>query len=122
MRSSPADADRAGPAWPRSDRKALRSAAIWSAAFFVLAATTGAAFATRYSITFHGTRAQVRSACAKVGGMTEEGANYTACSNPTSGNTVTCDNKGVCTGGYTAITVNKNPSWRPSSVTEALQH
>lgn len=120
MRPSPEDAQTVGRAWLGANHRVRRLAAIVAAASVVFAVSAETAFATRYSVTFHGTRQQVRSACAKIGQTPTEGANYTACGG--NGSTVNCDNKGVCTGTYTAITLNNNPSWRPSSVTELLQH
>jgi hypothetical protein len=91
----------------RASIKALRIVAVAAASFLVLSETAENAFAERYSVTFHGTRQQVRKACAAAGGAIAEGGNYSSCSNSANGGgVVTCDDKGVCSGTYTAARVN----------------
>ena len=79
-----------------------RALFVTSVAGALMAAGVPSASATAYSVTFKGTRDQVRKACADLGQTAAEGANYTACGNTKNGNTVTCDDKGKCTGRYSA--------------------
>jgi hypothetical protein len=102
-------------------RKLLCLAAVVS---FALGETMASAFAENYIVHFHGTRAQVRSACARGGDTASEGGNYTSCISGNTGNSVTCDSKGNCTGTYTAAKANggghTGPKANPASIGAVL--
>ena len=58
------------------------------------------AAASKRTVTrFQGSRDQVRSACANVGGELIEGSNFTMCNNLSNDTTVECDDRGSCVGG-----------------------
>lgn len=63
----------------------------------LMLAATGETFA--WEKQFSGTRDQVRKACAQVGGVINEGGNYTSCYNPNKGTGVSCGDDGKCGGG-----------------------
>ena len=63
----------------------------------LLLAATGESLA--WTKTFGGTRDQVRTACAKVGGDLMDGPGSTTCFNNKNGTGVTCYNDGTCDGG-----------------------
>lgn len=85
-------------------RNSLYLAAVGALISFALGDMVESAHATgNYVVHFHGTRAQVRSACGGADDTKTEGGNYTSCSSGTTGNSVTCDDKGNCTGTYTGL-------------------
>lgn len=101
-------------------RNSLYLAAAGAVISFALGAMVDSACANNVSVVhFHGTRAQVRSACG-AGDSKTEGGNYTSCTSGTTGNSVTCDSKGNCTGFYTAAVVpgggTKIPRATPTSI------